>query len=155
MLLCPWDSPGKNTGVGYLFLFQGYTYIYIHTHIFFKTFLSYRLLQNMSTVPCAIQRSLLVNYFIYNSFICYSQLKTPLGKNLLPNSLSVHFLKGLYDWRSQVLLPFERICPLVPEATWSSLLWDCLLGKFIMWMFTFSRKGGEPVIITKKYPKKR
>ena len=22
-LLCPWDSPGKNTGVGYLFLLQG------------------------------------------------------------------------------------------------------------------------------------
>ena len=32
--LCPWDSPGKNTGVGCHFLLQ---YIYVYTHIFIYT----------------------------------------------------------------------------------------------------------------------
>ena len=33
-LLCPWASPGKNTGVGCQSLLQGYIYIYTHTYTY-------------------------------------------------------------------------------------------------------------------------
>ena len=40
-LLCPWNSPGKNTGVGYHFLLQLILYTYINFMVYIKCQLSH------------------------------------------------------------------------------------------------------------------
>ena len=52
--LCPWNSPGKNTGVGCHSLLQRiFLYIYIIFQIVFHYYIGYNKILNR--VPCAIQ----------------------------------------------------------------------------------------------------
>ena len=138
-LLCPWDSPGKNTGVGCRALLQGSSQLRDWTHISYVSGTGRRVLYHWCHVgspgcrpkvknKCFILESLFIWSFLHS--VIYTYCVTPsiqlpkaeivcFSLTLYPLSLksSGFLLLNLPLYYSQLLMPLLELLPHTPSST--------------------------------------